>query len=50
MLVKAAVAQIGAVPFDIESSVAKVENYIGRARDAGCRIVVFPEAVISGYP
>jgi nitrilase len=50
MFVTAGVAQIGAIPFNTEASVAKVENYIARAGAAGCQIVVFPEAVISGYP
>jgi nitrilase len=50
MFVTAGVAQVGAVPFEIEASIAKVESYIAKAGAAGCKIVVFPEAVISGYP
>ncbi|OYZ86480.1 MAG: nitrilase, partial [Xanthobacter sp. 17-67-6] len=50
MIVKAGVAQVGAVPFDIEASVAKAEDWIAKAGEAGCQIVVFPEAFISVYP
>ncbi|HTT44008.1 MAG TPA: carbon-nitrogen hydrolase family protein [Steroidobacteraceae bacterium] len=50
MIVRAGVAQIGAVPFDAAASVSKTEHWIARAGAAGCRIVVFPEAVIAGYP
>ncbi|MFG1396239.1 carbon-nitrogen hydrolase family protein [Roseixanthobacter pseudopolyaromaticivorans] len=50
MIVKAGVAQVGAVPFDIEASIAKAEEWIAKAGAAGCQIVVFPEAFISVYP
>ena len=50
MKIKAGVAQVGSVPFDAEASVAKAEEWIARAGAEGCRIVVFPEAFISGYP
>jgi len=50
MKIKAGVAQVGSVPFDADASVAKAEEWIARAGAEGCRIVVFPEAFISGYP
>lgn len=50
MIVKAGVAQVGAVPFDIEASIAKAEDWIAKAGEAECQIVVFPEAFISVYP
>ncbi|MEP9367309.1 carbon-nitrogen hydrolase family protein [Xanthobacter sp. VNH20] len=50
MIVKAGVAQVGAVPFDVEASIAKAEDWIAKAGAAGCQIVVFPEAFISVYP
>jgi len=50
MIVKAGVAQIGAVPFDAQASVKKVVDWIGRAGAQQCRLVVFPEAIVSGYP
>ncbi|MFG1462570.1 carbon-nitrogen hydrolase family protein [Xanthobacter sp. DSM 24535] len=50
MIVKAGVAQVGAVPFDVEGSVVKAEEWIAKAGEAGCQIVVFPEAFISVYP
>jgi len=50
MIVKAAVAQIGAIPFDAQASVAKAVEWIARAGAMRCEIVVFPEALVSGYP
>lgn len=50
MKVKAGVAQVGAVPFDVEASVAKAEQWIAKAGAEGCEIVVFPEAFLSVYP
>ena len=50
MIVKASVAQVGAVPFDVPASVSKAEEWIARAGADGCQIVVFPEAFIAGYP
>jgi len=50
MLVRAAVAQIGAVPFDVKATVAKTQTWIAKAGAAGCQIVLFPEALIAGYP
>ncbi|WP_454916077.1 carbon-nitrogen hydrolase family protein [Xanthobacter sediminis] len=50
MKVKAGVAQVGAVPFDVEASLAKAEDWIARAGAEGCEIVVFPEAFLSVYP
>jgi nitrilase len=50
MIVKACVAQVGAVPFDVPASVSKAEEWIAKAGAEGCQIVVFPEAFIAGYP
>jgi nitrilase len=50
MRVRAGVAQVGAVPFDVAATIDKTESWIARAGAAGCRIVVFPEALVSGYP
>ncbi|WP_127090999.1 carbon-nitrogen hydrolase family protein [Aquabacter cavernae] len=50
MKIKAGVAQVGAVPFDVEASVAKAEAWIEKAGEQGCQIVVFPEAFLSVYP
>jgi len=50
MKVKAGVAQVGAVPFDVEASLAKAEDWIAKAGAEGCQIVVFPEAFLSVYP
>jgi nitrilase len=50
MTVKAAVAQVGSIPFDAQASVEKAVEWIAKAGEAGCEIVVFPEAFVSGYP
>ncbi|MBI5264343.1 MAG: carbon-nitrogen hydrolase family protein [Bradyrhizobium sp.] len=50
MKVKAGVAQVGAVPFNVEASVTKAGEWIAKAGAEGCQIVVFPEAFISVYP
>ena len=50
MLVRSGVAQIGAMPFDVEATVRKTQAWIAKAGAAGCQIVVFPEALIAGYP
>src|SRR5438552_1140710 len=49
-LFRVAVVQAGSVPFDRERSVAKAVEWIARAASGGARLVVFPEAFISGYP
>src|SRR5271168_98130 len=50
MIVKAGVAQVGAVPFDVEASIAKAESWIAKSGTEGCQLVVFPEAFVAGYP
>lgn len=48
--VKAAVVQAGAVPFDTRACVDKAVRLIGEAAATGARVIVFPEAFITGYP
>ena len=45
-----AVVQAGSVPFDRERSTAKALELTGQAIRDGARLIVFPEAFISGYP
>ena len=45
-----ALAQVNATVGDVDGNAALVREWIGRARDAGAQIVVFPELVLSGYP
>jgi nitrilase len=49
-LFRVAVVQAGSVPFDRERSTAKALDLIGQAIGSGARLIVFPEAFISGYP
>lgn len=50
MQIKAAVVQAGAIPFDLEASLAKAERLIADAGRQACELVVFPEAYLSAYP
>ena len=48
-MLRAAAAQIDVVPFDAEANAAKHEEMIGRARQEGADLVVFPELSLAGY-
>ena len=50
MTFKAAVIQAGAVPFDIEASLAKAEVLIAEAGAQGCRLAVFPRSLYFRLP
>jgi NAD+ synthase (glutamine-hydrolysing) len=45
-----ALAQVNATVGDVDGNVRLVIEWIGRARDAGAQLVLFPELVLSGYP
>jgi NAD+ synthetase len=45
-----ALAQINPTVGDLAGNLAKHLDFLGRARDAGAQIVVFPELSIMGYP
>ena len=45
-----ALAQINPTVGDVDGNAAKVAEWIGRARDEGADLVVFPELCIPGYP
>jgi len=45
-----AVAQINTTVGDLDGNTAKIIDYIGRAREAGADIVMFPEMATTGYP
>src|SRR6476661_6870982 len=47
---RVSLAQINATVGDIPGNVQKMREYIGRARDEGAQLVVFPELAITGYP
>ena len=47
---RVAVVQAGAVPFDSAGSIEKACGLAGDAAKQGAKLVVFPEALISGYP
>src|SRR3972149_6326771 len=43
-------AQINTTIGDLEGNVARVLEYVGRARALGVDVVAFPELTVSGYP
>ncbi len=47
---KIALAQINPVIGDFGFNLSRMRHWIARARTAGCRLVVFPELAVSGYP
>lgn len=46
---KVGVAQVDVALGDLEANVAKHLDFIARARDQGCRVLVFPELSLAGY-
>jgi nitrilase len=49
-MLKVAVAQVGSVLFDTASTLHKVKRLCEEAASGGVRLVVFPEALLGGYP
>ena len=47
---KIAAAQINPTLGDIAGNVEKILHYIGRAKELGAQLVVFPELSLTGYP
>jgi NAD+ synthase (glutamine-hydrolysing) len=47
---RVSLAQINATVGDIPGNARKIREYIGRARDEGAQLVVFPELALTGYP
>jgi NAD+ synthase (glutamine-hydrolysing) len=47
---RVALAQINPTVGAIDANAAKVAEWIGRARDGGAELVIFPELCIPGYP
>ncbi|HVW46735.1 MAG TPA: NAD+ synthase [Solirubrobacterales bacterium] len=45
-----ALAQIDPTVGDVDGNAAKIAAWIGRAREAGAELVIFPELCIPGYP
>jgi nitrilase len=47
---KVGCVQAGAVFFDIDKTIDKAEGFIEQAAREGCKLLVFPETFIPGYP
>lgn len=48
--VRVGLAQINPRVGDLAHNLAKVEEFLARAEEAGCDVVAFPELTLSGYP
>ena len=47
---KVAAAHVAPIFMDSAASAAKAAEWVGRARDEGCDLVVFPEVFVPGFP
>src|SRR6476661_6226784 len=47
---RVALAQINSTVGDIPGNARKIREWIGRAREEGAQLVVFPELALTGYP
>src|SRR5881398_4217486 len=47
---RVALAQINSTVGDLPGNARKIKEWIGRARDEGAQLVVFPELSLTGYP
>src|SRR5215210_1455475 len=45
-----ALAQVNPTVGDIEGNARRISEWIGRAREAGAQLVLFPEQAVTGYP
>jgi len=50
MIIRVGLAQINTTVGDIEYNLAKIKEYINKAKDKDVDIIVFPELTITGYP
>ncbi len=48
--IRLGLAQINCTVGDIDGNTSKIREWVGRARDAGVDLVLFPELCIPGYP
>jgi len=49
-MIKAAVAQTGSVLFNTAATLQRIETHCRGASTSGARLLVFPEALLGGYP
>ena len=49
-MMRVAVAQVGSAMFNTEATLQRVERMCRQAGASGAKLLVFPEALIGGYP
>src|SRR5271156_2579167 len=49
-LIRVAVVQAAPIAFDRQRTLEKTRDLAAEAADRGARLIVFPEAFVSGYP
>ncbi|NLJ24463.1 MAG: NAD+ synthase [Firmicutes bacterium] len=47
---KIALAQLNLTIGDLKGNIRKIQEYVARAKEEGCRLVIFPEMAVTGYP
>ena len=47
---KIALAQINLTIGDLKGNIRKIRDYAAKAKEQGCRLVIFPEMAVTGYP
>lgn len=47
---KIALAQINLTIGDLKGNIQKILGYTARAKELGCKLIVFPEMAVTGYP
>jgi len=50
IMLRAAVLQMGNIPWDTAGTLARLRHFAREARAQGAELLVFPEALIGGYP
>ena len=49
-MLRAAVLQLGSIPWDTPATLARLHEFAREAGEGGAELLVFPEALIGGYP
>ncbi|NLJ85697.1 MAG: NAD+ synthase [Firmicutes bacterium] len=47
---KIALGQINLVIGNVEDNIRRIQEHVSQAKEQGCRLIVFPEMAVTGYP